>query len=141
MAQTAGVAGPFNPTKKMTEGELTLVVAGVIVFFLSVLIAAKTFSPGFAFHASLFAAASAATVLAVFNRYYTRPAQLPPAEIDGKPNYNYDPIKFGTIMAMVWGVAGFLVGLIIALQLAFPSVNFDLRGSASGVFVRCIRPR
>ncbi len=126
MAQTAGVAGPFNPTKKMTAGEMTFVVAGVVLFFLSVLIAAKTYSAAFAFHAWLFAAASAASVLAVFNRYYNRPAALPPQEIDGKPNYNYGPVKFGTIIALFWGVAGFLVGLIIALQLAFPAVNFDL---------------
>jgi cytochrome c oxidase cbb3-type subunit 1 len=27
---------------------------------------------------------------------------------------------------MFWGIAGFLVGVIIALQLAFPALNFDL---------------
>src|SRR5690606_24641042 len=34
--------------------------------------------------------------------------------------------KFATVAAMVWGIAGFTVGLIIALQLAFPDLNFDL---------------
>ena len=126
MAQTAGVAGPLNPTKRMTAGEMALVIAGAVMFFLSVLIAAKTYSAPFAFHAWLFAAASAATVLAVFNRYYGRPAQPPAAEIDGKPNYNFGPVKFSTLIALFWGVAGFLVGLIIALQLAFPALNFDL---------------
>jgi cytochrome c oxidase cbb3-type subunit I len=126
VAQTAGVAGPFNPIKRMTAGEMTLIIAGSAMFFLSILIAAKTYSAGFAFHAWLFAAASAATVVAVFNRFYARPAAPPPAEIDGKPNYNYGPIKFGTLIALFWGVAGFLVGLIISLQLAFPAINFDL---------------
>ena len=110
----------------MTAGEMALVIAGAVMFFLSVLIAAKTYSAPFAFHAWLFAAASAATVLAVFNRYYGRPAQPPAAEIDGKPNYNFGPVKFSTLIALFWGVAGFLVGLIIALQLAFPALNFDL---------------
>jgi cytochrome c oxidase cbb3-type subunit 1 len=110
----------------MTAGEMTFVIAGAVMFFLSILIAAKTYSPEFAFHAWLFAAASLVTVLAVFNRYYARPASPPPAEVDGKPNYNYGPIKFTTLIALFWGVAGFLVGLIIALQLAFPALNFDL---------------
>ena len=126
MAQATGVAGPINPSKRMTAGEMTFVIAGAVMFFLSVLIAAKTYSPEFAFHAWLFAAASMATVIAIFNRYYARPASPPPAEVDGKPNYNYGPIKFTTLIALFWGVAGFLVGLIIALQLAFPTLNFDL---------------
>jgi hypothetical protein len=37
------------------------------------------------------------------------------AEIDGKPNYNMGPVKFATVAAMFWGIAGFTVGLIIAL--------------------------
>ena len=126
MAQTAGVAGPLNPMKRMTAGEMTFVIAGALMFFLSILIAAKTYSAPFAFHAWLFAAASAGTVLAVFNRYYNRPAAAAPAEIDGKPNYKFGPVKFSTLIALFWGVAGFLVGLIIALQLAFPAMNFDL---------------
>jgi cytochrome c oxidase cbb3-type subunit I len=126
VAQTGGVAGPFNPTKSMTAGEMTLVIAGVGMFFLSILVAAKTTSAPYAFHAWLFAAASAASVLAIFNRYLDRPAAAPLAEVDGKPNYNFGPVKFSTIAALVWGVAGFLVGVIIALQLAFPTLNFDL---------------
>ena len=132
MAHTAGVAGPINPFKRMSAGEMTLIIAGVALFFLSLLIAAKTYSAPFAFHAILFAAASGATVVAVVNRYYARPAEAPPAEIDGKPNYNYGPIKFATVISLFWGVAGFLVGLIIALQLAFPAVNFDLPWTSFG---------
>ena len=126
VAQTSGVAGPLNPTKSMTAGEMTFVVAGVCMFFLSILIAAKTTSAPYAFHAWLFAAGSAVAILAVFNRYLDRPAAAPPAEIEGKPNYNFGPVKFSTIAALVWGVAGFLIGVIIALQLAFPTMNFDL---------------
>ncbi|RXF73181.1 cytochrome-c oxidase, cbb3-type subunit I [Hansschlegelia zhihuaiae] len=49
-----------------------------------------------------------------------------PEEIDGKPNYNFGPVKFGVIAAMFWGVAGFAVGCWIALELSFPALNFDL---------------
>ncbi|MDX1948906.1 MAG: cytochrome-c oxidase, cbb3-type subunit I [Rickettsiales bacterium] len=38
--------------------------------------------------------------------------------------YNYDIVKKFTIATIFWGVAGFLVGLIIALQMAFPELNF-----------------
>ncbi|MDP3678659.1 MAG: cbb3-type cytochrome c oxidase subunit I, partial [Methylotenera sp.] len=35
-------------------------------------------------------------------------------------------IRKFTVMAVVWGVVGMLVGVIIAAQLAFPALNFDL---------------
>ncbi len=40
--------------------------------------------------------------------------------------YHDNVIKGFVIAAMFWGVAGFLVGDIIAWQLAFPALNFDL---------------
>src|SRR3569833_2554422 len=42
------------------------------------------------------------------------------------------PIKFSAFMAMFWGIAGFLVGLIIALQLAYPALNLDLPWTSFG---------
>jgi cytochrome c oxidase cbb3-type subunit 1 len=38
--------------------------------------------------------------------------------------YNYDIVKLFTIAAVFWGIAGFLVGLVLALQMAFPDLNF-----------------
>ena len=35
-------------------------------------------------------------------------------------------------MAMFWGIAGFTVGLIIASQLAWPALNFDLPWTSFG---------
>ena len=40
--------------------------------------------------------------------------------------YNYDIVKKFSIMAIVWGVLGMGVGLYIALELAFPFLNFDI---------------
>jgi len=40
--------------------------------------------------------------------------------------YNDGIIRAGAIASTFWGVVGFLVGLVIALQLAFPVLNFDL---------------
>ncbi len=36
------------------------------------------------------------------------------------------PVKVGILLAVFWGIAGFLIGVIIALQMAFPLLNFDL---------------
>ncbi len=79
-----------------------------------------------AFHAYLFTAASVAAVFAIINRYYERPAEPAPLTIDGKPNYNMGPVKFATVAAVFWGIAGFTVGLYIACELAFPFLNLDL---------------
>src|SRR5215470_12947872 len=121
-----------NATKSMTlgEGGLAIVFAGLA--FASIVGAAKALDTPFAFHAYLSAAASLAAVFAILNRYTARPAALPPAEIAGRPNYNMGPIKFATVMALVWGIAGFTVGLLIALQLAYPALNFDLPWTTFG---------
>ena len=44
----------------------------------------------------------------------------------GGIHYNDAVIRAGVIASTFWGVVGFLVGLVIALQLAFPVLNFDL---------------
>jgi cytochrome c oxidase cbb3-type subunit 1 len=41
------------------------------------------------------------------------------------PNYNDDIVKLFTIAALFWGVVGMLVGLVIALQMAFPVLNIE----------------
>jgi cytochrome c oxidase cbb3-type subunit 1 len=109
----------------MAFGEMGSALAFAGLAFLSIIIAAKAYTTEYAFHAYLFAAASMAAVFAIVNRYYERLAQLPPLTIGGKPNYNMGPVKFATIASVVWGVAGFTIGLLIALQLAFPALNFD----------------
>jgi cytochrome c oxidase cbb3-type subunit 1 len=41
-------------------------------------------------------------------------------------NYNYKVVKQFTIATVVWGVVGMLVGVIIAAQLTWPALNFDI---------------
>lgn len=40
--------------------------------------------------------------------------------------YNEVVVRCCTVATVFWGVVGFLVGLYIALELAFPVLNFDL---------------
>src|SRR3569833_1125789 len=42
------------------------------------------------------------------------------------------PIKFSAFMAMFWGLAGFLVGVIIAFQLWAPALNLGLPWTSFG---------
>jgi len=46
--------------------------------------------------------------------------------------YDDDPIRWGVIATVFWGLAGFLAGLYIALQLAFPALNLGLEYTSFG---------
>ena len=111
--------------KSMTTGEMGLAIVLAILAFASMYIAAKAYTAPYAFHASLFCLGSAVAVFAIAQRYHGRSAQLPPMEIGGKPNYNWGPVKFASIASLFWGIAGFTVGLYIALELAYPWLNLD----------------
>jgi len=126
------MANAFAHRKTMSIGEGGSALAFVALAFLSIVIAARAYTTEYAFHAYLFSAASVAAVFAIINRYYERPVEAAPLTIDGKPNYNMGPVKFASIAAVSWGIAGFTVGLIIALQLAFPVLNLDLPWTTFG---------
>lgn len=46
--------------------------------------------------------------------------------------YNYDIVKLFTIAATFWGIVGFSVGVLIAFQLAFPVLNFNVEWLSFG---------
>jgi cytochrome c oxidase cbb3-type subunit I len=126
------MANALAHRKSMTIGEGGSALTFAALAVLSIVVAAKAYAPEYAFHAYLFSAASVAAVFAIINRYYERPAEMPPLTTDGKPNYNMGPVKFSAVASVFWGVAGFTVGLIIALQLAFPALNLDLPWTTFG---------
>ena len=115
------------PIKKShTVGEIAA-IAGFSGFALfAIFIATHAYTPEYAFHAWLFAGASLTAVVLVGGRYAQRDAGRPALTINGRPNYNMGPVKFSTIAAVVWGIAGLTVGVWIALQLAYPAMNFDM---------------
>ncbi len=126
------MADPTITRKSFTHGEFGVAIALTVLALFSLVVAGKAHSTAYSFHALLFAAASAYFVYKIIDRYYKRPVEPAPLEIDGKPNYNYGPIKFATIAAVVWGIAGFTVGLWAALELAFPMFNLDLPWTSFG---------
>ncbi|MCB1483162.1 MAG: cbb3-type cytochrome c oxidase subunit I, partial [Rhodobiaceae bacterium] len=100
------------------------VFTGLIALY-CLMAAAKTTDAVMAFHAWVGLALSLIGIFAIF-KGYTKRKENPPQTIDGLPNYQLGPIKFASFMAMFWGIAGFTVGLVIALQLAYPALNFNL---------------
>jgi len=46
---------------------------------------------------------------------------------DSNPEtYNYKVVRQFTVMTVVWGIVGMLIGVIIAAQLVWPQLNFDI---------------
>lgn len=116
----------------MTEGEAGLCAAFGLGALLCLVASAKAADPAFGFHAGLFSFAAVAGIVAILRRYAARDPEPVPQEIGGRPNYNLGPIKFATIASMGWGIAGFLVGCIIAFQLWAPSLNLSLEYTTFG---------
>lgn len=46
--------------------------------------------------------------------------------------YNYKVVRQFAIMTVVWGIVGMGLGVFIAAQLAWPSLNFDLPWTSFG---------
>jgi cytochrome c oxidase cbb3-type subunit 1 len=76
---------------------------------------------GMSFHGLLFMLAGLVAAAFILQRSFdgSEPPEAPSDYMDG-------PIRVATIAAVIWGIAGFVVGDIIAWQLAFPKLNLDL---------------
>lgn len=51
---------------------------------------------------------------------------------DDQGVYDDDPVRWGVIATLFWGIAGMAAGLFIALQLAFPALNLNLEYTTFG---------
>ena len=49
-----------------------------------------------------------------------------PVRLSDESTYNYKVVRQFAIMTVVWGVVGMLVGVIIAAQLLWPELNFNI---------------
>lgn len=101
---------------------------GVWALVLMASIAAIALTPdsGFAIHAGLVGLVAAALIVATATSYDPLAKaqsifRMPP----GPGRYDDDPVRWGVIATMFWGIAGLLVGVVIAAQLAFPQLNLE----------------
>ncbi len=92
---------------------------------LGAFIAKQSHDPVMQFHGTVFA------VFALLGAVYMARKAFSSTEID-TGGYQDNVIKAGAIATVFWGVVGFLVGDIIAWQLAFPAVNLDLPWTTFG---------
>ncbi|MCB1379088.1 MAG: cbb3-type cytochrome c oxidase subunit I, partial [Alphaproteobacteria bacterium] len=101
-------------------GSGSLVQLGLLglIAIIFITLGAKAEDLPFAIHMFIFAAAAIVTII-----YLAKTSHKPPAD---KSGYLDGVVKAGAIMTVFWGVVGFLVGVVVALQLAFPAWNPDL---------------
>ncbi|MCB1521996.1 MAG: cbb3-type cytochrome c oxidase subunit I, partial [Hyphomicrobiaceae bacterium] len=102
--------------------DVTAVIGGGLVALIGAAIAFKTSDPAMAFHGVILALAGGLAAFFVLTHAFG----AKPFQHDDANGYMDGPIRVATVAAVFWGIAGFLVGDIIAWQLAFPALNFDL---------------
>ena len=109
-----------NGTEPIILGAATL---------LAVLGAAFAQDELFRVHAWVLVAILAVTTIVLMRRVEFAPAgqTLPPKDTSG---YMDDVIRYGAIATLFWGIVGFLVGVVIAAQLAWPELNIEPAASA-----------
>jgi cytochrome c oxidase cbb3-type subunit 1 len=84
--------------------------------------------PVMKFHGTVLALSAIIAALFVIPNNLVQPQPTPGSDVD----YCDGPIKFAVVAAVFWGIAGFIVGDLIAWQLAFPALNLDLPWTSFG---------
>ncbi len=102
------------------------------LWLLSLLVAIVAYAAavdnGFAIHMLIVAVACIIGLIVTLRGVDLSKAILAPDQ----SRYDDDPIRWGVIATVFWGMAGFLAGLFIALQLALPVLNLGLEWTAFG---------
>jgi cytochrome c oxidase cbb3-type subunit I len=102
----------------MTYGPQTI---GVGLFaFLALLGAAFAADPLFAQHMGILTVVLAIATVVILRRQFFAPAKT---KVD--TGYMDDVVRYGSIATTAWGIVGLLVGVVVALQLAWPAFNIE----------------
>lgn len=96
------------------------------VLLLAIIALALAQDTAFAVHMGLIAVVAALLAVLTLARFDPLAKaqgifRMPP----GPSRYDDDVIRWGMIATMFWGLAGLLVGVIIATQLVIPQLNFE----------------
>jgi len=106
-------------------GNVALIPIFGAVTLLAVLGAAFARDPAFETHMWLIAAISVGVVVFSARRIEWGPDGRLASKAVDREGYIDGPIRAGVIAVLVWGIAGFVAGVYIALQLAFPALNLE----------------
>lgn len=103
----------------------------LFALLLAIIAAAEAEDSAFAVQMGIVALAALTTLWITLSRTdFEVLAGRKPAPVE--TGYYDDVIRWGTIATLFWGIAGFAVGLYIALQLAFPMLNLGLEYTSFG---------
>jgi cytochrome c oxidase cbb3-type subunit 1 len=110
-------------------GLLAKLISLGVIALVAVIAAAKGHDAAYIFHAYVIAAVALGLLV-----YYSRSFSFAPAVASpvSESVYSDGVIKAGMIATVFWGVAGFLLGVVIASQLAWPMLNLDLPWTTFG---------
>ncbi|WP_084280696.1 cytochrome-c oxidase, cbb3-type subunit I [Novosphingobium sp. B1] len=110
--------------------ELALSRAGLwlVALLIAVAACAAAVDTGFAIHMGIVALACIIGLVVTLRGVDLSKAILAPDQ----GRYDDDVIRWGVIATVFWGMAGFLAGLYIALELALPALNLGLEWTAFG---------
>jgi cytochrome c oxidase cbb3-type subunit 1 len=123
MAGVSPVTLDFEWAKAMTEtAQLTKIGLMTLVAVALVALAAMAKDQIMAIHAVIAFLAAALTILYWARSYPGSRRQVAATS----ETYLDSVVRAGAIATVFWGVVGFLVGVVVAFQLAFPALNFDL---------------
>ncbi|MEY4999012.1 MAG: cytochrome-c oxidase, cbb3-type subunit, partial [Pseudomonadota bacterium] len=100
--------------------------------FLALLAMAATNDWAFSVHMAIVAIAAMLALLGSTSGFDFVAQRFPALSPQKASTYDDDLIRWGVIATIFWGLAGFLAGLLIALQLAFPALNFNLEFTTFG---------
>ncbi|HOB13878.1 MAG TPA: cbb3-type cytochrome c oxidase subunit I, partial [Novosphingobium sp.] len=104
----------------------------LVALLVAMFMFANAVDSGFAVHMAIFAlAALAGLVISLRGTdYKLAAAGAKPAVDQGR--YDDQLVRYGVILTTFWGCVGFLAGLYIALQLAFPALNLGFEYTTFG---------
>lgn len=110
--------------------ELALSRSGLwlVALLIAVAACAAAVDTGFAIHMGIVALACIIGLVVTLRGVDLSKAIMAPDQ----GRYDDDVIRWGVIATVFWGMAGFLAGLYIALQLALPVLNLGLEWTAFG---------
>jgi len=102
-------------------------------FLVAIFMFVNAVDTGFAIHMVVFGlAALAGLVISLTKSNYKVLAAIGGALPPDQSRYDDDLVRTGVILTTFWGCVGFLVGLYIALQLAFPALNLGFEYTTFG---------
>ncbi|MCL6699011.1 cytochrome-c oxidase, cbb3-type subunit I [Sphingomonas sp. NSE70-1] len=102
----------------------------LLVVFVATFLIAVSADFGFSVHLAIIAAAAFIAMIFTLRNGDYDPLAAPKGADQSR--YDDDPIRWGVIATMFWGVAGLAAGVFIALQLAYPALNLGLEYTSFG---------